>query len=89
MPEIDFPEMSEQIPLCKRTFPEQSFCMLSITAKLAKDEKLSKFYRDLSIKMGFRKAKRLDILLKIAEEVESPNIYEWAVKIMNNAVPRS
>ena len=39
--------------------------------------------------MGFRKAKRLDILLKIAEEVESPNIYEWAVKIMNNAVPRS
>lgn len=88
-PEIDFLEMNEKIPICKTTFPDQTSCALSIIAKLAKDEKLSKFYRDFSLKMGFRKAKRLDTLLKVAQEVESSKICKWAVKIMNNAVPRS
>jgi hypothetical protein len=87
MPEIEPIEMTEKIPLCKRTFPDQTACTLSITAKLAKDENLSKFYRDLSFKMGFRKAKRLDKLLEIAEQVESPNICDSAVKIMNTIIP--
>ena len=88
MPGIDFEEMTEKIPLCKRTFPDKTACALSITAKLAKDEKMSQEYRKLALKMGLIRAKRLDNFLKIADEVESQSICDWAEKVMDATGPR-